>query len=38
MSIRTDGVRILDVYAILNPGKLKGVNLSQGGDAQRPAQ
>ena len=27
MSIRTDGRRILDVYAILNPDKLKSVNL-----------
>jgi RNA polymerase sigma-70 factor (ECF subfamily) len=31
MSIRTDGVRILDVYAILNPDKLKSVSLSQAG-------
>jgi RNA polymerase sigma-70 factor (ECF subfamily) len=29
ISIRTDGVRILDVYAILNPDKLRGVELSQ---------
>jgi RNA polymerase sigma-70 factor (ECF subfamily) len=29
MSIRTDGVRILEVYAILNPAKLRGVDLSQ---------
>ena len=26
MAVRTDGRRILDVYAILNPDKLKGVN------------
>ena len=29
MSIRTDGLRILDVYAILNPDKLGAVDLSQ---------
>ena len=29
MSIRTDGARILDVYAILNPDKLKSIEMSQ---------
>jgi RNA polymerase sigma-70 factor (ECF subfamily) len=35
MSIRTDGLRILEVYAILNPDKLARVKLSQAGNAVR---
>ena len=35
MTIRTDGLRILDVYAILNPDKLASVKLSQADALER---
>jgi hypothetical protein len=29
MSFRTDGVRILDVFSVLNPEKLRGISFTQ---------